>query len=243
MTASSRASWRSVLAALVGPAIVLVPLPGLATGSLPRSDVVSVGNIRLDRKEVSVGRFRAHAEAVGLRTAAEQAGGGHEYAGGWQRRPGWTYLRPYGSAGAADEPAVHVTWSEATAFCSAAGGRLPVASEWRSAAYTEARTSPPDDLVAGRTYRYPSGQRPDGMWTQDAGASRHRPVGQGRPGVNGLHDMGGNVWEWLADRRDGQALTAGGSWWYGSGQTEATGMQWKDADFHAVYIGFRCAYD
>jgi formylglycine-generating enzyme required for sulfatase activity len=55
--------------------------------------------------------------------------------------------------------------------------------------------------------------------------------------------MGGNVWEWLSDRRGGDALTAGGSWWYGPAQTRAEGMQWKPADFFAVYIGFRCAYD
>jgi formylglycine-generating enzyme required for sulfatase activity len=55
--------------------------------------------------------------------------------------------------------------------------------------------------------------------------------------------MGGNVWEWLADSRDNQALTAGGSWWYDATQTRADAMQWTDASFAAVYIGFRCAYD
>ena len=55
--------------------------------------------------------------------------------------------------------------------------------------------------------------------------------------------MGGNAWEWLADRRGEEALTAGGSWWYGPAQTRAEGAQWKPASFHAVYIGFRCAYD
>lgn len=243
MIGSLRRSWRRALAGLIGPAVLLAPPSAIVAGATDRSSVISVGNVQLDREEVSVKRFRAFAEAAGLTTAAERDGGGHEYVGGWQRRPGWTYLRPYGSTAAADEPAVHVTWDEAKAFCAAAGGRLPLASEWRRAAYTEARPSPPDDLVAGRTYRDPSGQRPDEMWTREAGASHHRPVGQGRPGVNGLHDMGGNVWEWLADRQGGQALTAGGSWWYGVAQTEATAMQWKAAGFSAVYIGFRCAYD
>ena len=72
---------------------------------------------------------------------------------------------------------------------------------------------------------------------------RHARVGTSKRGVNGLFDMGGNVWEWLADRRDGEALTAGGSWWYGSSKTRTDGMQWKPADFYAVYVGFRCAYD
>lgn len=72
---------------------------------------------------------------------------------------------------------------------------------------------------------------------------RQARVGATRRGVNGLYDMGGNVWEWLADRRGGEALTAGGSWWYGLPQTQAAGVQWKAADFYAVYVGFRCAYD
>jgi formylglycine-generating enzyme required for sulfatase activity len=72
---------------------------------------------------------------------------------------------------------------------------------------------------------------------------RHAAVGSTKRGVNGLYDMGGNVWEWLADRRGDEALTAGGSWWYGADRTRSSAMQWKQADFHAVYIGFRCIYE
>jgi len=206
-------------------------------------DTVAVGGVRLDRTEVTVGAFRSFAARAGLRTMAEREGGGFEYVGGWQRRAGWTYLRPYGEDAAADEePAVHVTWSEANAFCAAAGGRLPTAAEWRSAAYTERREAPPPEFQRGRTYPYPSGEQPEGMWIASAGARSHRAVAAGRPGVNGLHDMGGNVWEWLADQRGAEALTAGGSWWYGAAQTEAEGLQWKDSGFYAVYVGSRCAY-
>ncbi|WP_083541640.1 SUMF1/EgtB/PvdO family nonheme iron enzyme [Sinorhizobium americanum] len=61
--------------------------------------------------------------------------------------------------------------------------------------------------------------------------------------MNGLYDTGGNVWEWLADRDGANALTAGGSWWYGADKMRQEAMQWKPADFYVVYIGFRCAYD
>jgi sulfatase modifying factor 1 len=64
------------------------------------------------------------------------------------------------------------------------------------------------------------------------------PVGATKRGVNGLYDMGGNVWVWLADRRGDEALTAGGSWWYRLPQTQVGGAQWKAADFYAVYVGF-----
>jgi formylglycine-generating enzyme len=202
--------------------------------------VSSGGAFEIDKTEVSIGRFRAFALATGHRTAAEREGGGHEFALGWTRRAGWTYAAPRGAAGPPDEPAVHVTQGEAAAFCAHAGGRLPTSAEWRSAAYTEQRAAPTDGFETGRTYAYPVGDRPEGMNNNRRG---HTAVGGTRPGVNGLHDMGGNVWEWLADRRGEQALTAGGSWWYGPEQTRADAAQWKAAGFQALYIGFRCVYD
>ena len=102
------------------------------------------------------------------------------------------------------------------------------------------RPAPPDGFEKGRSYIYPVGDKPDGM---NNSRRRHVPVGTTKPGVNGLYDMGANVWEWLADRRGETALTAGGSWWYGPENTRAEAMQWKPAAFTVVYIGFRCAYD
>ena len=135
---------------------------------------------------------------------------------------------------------VHVSWAEARDYCSYVGGRLPTFAEWREAAYTETRETPNDGLVKGRTYRFPVGDSPDGMNTS---SQRHLAVGASKRGVNGLYDMGGNVWEWVADRRGNEALTAGGSWWYDASHTEAGRAQWKPADFYAVYVGFRCVYD
>lgn len=201
---------------------------------------VRIGAFAIDAVEVSVGRFTAHAQGRGLVTAAEREGGGFEFAAGWTRRPGWTVRTPYGRPAQDDEPAVHVSWGEARDFCAGAGGRLPTFEEWRLAAYTETREMPADGFVRWRTYAYPVGDSPDGMNT---GRRNHVPVGTTRRGVNGLYDMGANVWEWVADRRGDDALTAGGSWWYGPAQAMASGAQWKAASFYAVYVGFRCAYD
>lgn len=204
----------------------------------------SIGTFAIDRTEVTIGQFRRFASGKGLKTAAEQAGGGHEFAEGWVRRAGWTWSTPFGQPGADDEPAVHLSWKEAHDYCAANGGRLPRREEWEKAAYAETRTHPGDDFVSGRTYRYPVGDRPDGMNTSGSDRwPRHAAVGSTKRGVNGLYDMGGNVWEWLADRRGDEALTAGGSWWYGADRTRSSAMQWKQADFHAVYIGFRCIYE
>ena len=203
----------------------------------------NLGKFAIDRTEVTIGQFRNFAADKALKTAAEQEGGGHEFAGGWIRRRGWTWATPFGEPGSDDEPAVHVSWNEARDYCLAVGGRLPTLEEWERAAYTETRANPTDDFVNGRTYPYPVGDKPDGMNTSDRDRwPRHAAVGTTKRGVNGLYDMGGNVWEWLADRRGDEALTAGGSWWYGADKTKASAVQWKSADFHAVYIGFRCVY-
>jgi formylglycine-generating enzyme len=198
-------------------------LASLAWQAMAAEDRVRVDQFAIDRTEVTIEAFARFTAARGLRTAAEAAGGGFEFTSGWTRRAGWTFRTPSGKPGAPNDPAAHVTWQEAADYCAFVGGRLPSFAEWRRAAYTETRASPSDSA-------------PD-AWARQA------PVGATQRGVNGLYDMGGNVWEWLADRRGDEALTAGGSWWYGAEQTRADAMQWKAADFTAVYIGFRCAYD
>ncbi|RDJ23506.1 formylglycine-generating enzyme family protein [Bosea caraganae] len=230
------------------PAILLVAILASISAAGPASaqteDRVRLGAFAIDRTEVTIAAFERFAAARNLRTAAEREGGGFEYAAGWTRRPGWTFRTPSGQPGAPDDPAVHVSWSEARDHCASVGGRLPSFAEWRQAAYTEQREVPENGFVRRRTYPYAVGDDSAGMNTSGSDQwKRHAPAGATRRGVNGLYDMGGNVWEWLADRRGSEALTAGGSWWYGLPQTQADGAQWKAADFYAVYVGFRCAYD
>jgi formylglycine-generating enzyme required for sulfatase activity len=221
-------------------AFLLVTAPAIA------AEPVAIGDrFRIDRTEVTIDQFRAFAQSKGIKTAAELEGGGFEYGAGWGRRPDWSVYRPFGEepSGAA-EPAVHVSWTEARDFCAARGGRLPTADEWRMAAYTETRGQPTGGLETGRTYSYPTGEAPQGLnSTGDDPWPRHAPAGETAAGVNGLTEMGGNVWEWLADRQGNDALTAGGSWWYGPDKARSSAMQWKPASFYAVYLGFRCAYD
>jgi len=208
------------------------------------SEAVMLEGFSIDRTEVAVGQFRRFAEAVGLVTKAEDEGGGYEYVAGWVQRAGWTWSSPYGKPADVNEPAVHVTWDEARRYCESAGGRLPTFEEWRRAAYLEMRAQPTDGFIRGKRYPYPVGDSPEGMNTSENRMwARHAPVRSTRVGVNGLYDMGANVWEWLADVRGDEALTAGGSWWYGPYKTREDGAQYKLRDFTAVYIGFRCAYD
>jgi sulfatase modifying factor 1 len=209
-----------------------------------RVTLQGLGGLAVDRTEVTIGQFQRFVEATGTVTQAERDGGGFEYVGGWQRRPGWSWRSPDGVAPVdPDLPAVHLNHAESAAYCRWAGGRLPTAQEWRQAAFTELRASPPEPWVRGRTYPWPTGDTPEGVNTSGPDPwPRAAPVTATRAGVNGLHDMGANVWEWAADARGNERQTMGGSWWYPPSQMRADVQAWKPADFYAVYIGFRCVY-
>ena len=227
-----------------------------AAGAAPGASAMqAIGSFEIDTTEVTVGAFRAFTQATGLRTRAEREGGGLTYEAGWERRPGWVWHSPYGKPAADDEPVVHVTHDEAQAFCRWAGKRLPTEAQWREAAYTERRAQPRAPFVQGRVYPYPTGDQPTGAnCLGDCGASAspvahavssrgrgHAPVGRTPAGVNGLFDMGANVWEWVDGGAAGEQPTLGGSWWYGATPMHRDHRATKPADMAVVYIGFRCA--
>ena len=211
----------------------------ICVASPSAAERVDLDGFSIDRSEVTIGAFASFADRTGLVTEAEKNGGGFEWGAGWERRARWNYTSPQGLPAPENEPAVHISWTEAQAFCEDAGGRLPTREEWAAAAYTEQRESPTGGFERGRTYIYPVGDLPEGM---NNNRKHQVEIATTKQGVNGLYDMGANVWEWLSDRQGEDALTAGGSWWYGPNATRAEGMQWKPASFYAVYVGFRCAY-
>lgn len=214
------------------------------------------------RTETTIGQFKRYVQANPLITLAEQRGGGEVFEGGWTRMPGWTWRTPMGpSTQVSDnEPAVHITYTEAQGFCKWAGGALPTDQQWVQAAYTETRTQPPAGWTRTTTYPYPTGNSPEGaQCLGDCGAevskrairhgarlSRgegHASAGTTKPGVNGLFDMGANAWEWVdepAGNTTGEKRTRGGSWWYGAPQMRADYLQSKPQSTTVVYIGFRC---
>ena len=225
-----------------------------------------VGAFDIARTETTIAQFAHFVAATRHVTQAERQGGGEVYEAGWVRKPGWTWRTPFGGPRTPDprEPAVHVSFDDAQAFCRWAGGRLPTDAEWVSAAYTEQRDAPPAPFEKGRRYAYPTGDRPDGaqclgdcgpaaatravrhgvrLWRGDGPAR----AGDTPAGVNGLHDLAGNAWEWVDEppgaTGDTERRTRGGSWWYGAAQMQAGHLQGKPPGTAVVYIGFRCARD
>ena len=224
------------------------------------------------RTETTIGQFQRFFSATGLTTLAERQGGGQVYEAGWVKKLGWHWRTPFGEqaggtvggnrAASADEPAVHITFDEAQAFCRWAGGHLPTDAQWVEAAYTERRAKPPAPFTTGRTYPFPTGDSAAGaQCLDDCGPSArsrainhgaqllrghgHARTGTTSPGVNGLYDMGANAWEWVDEppgaTGNAERRTRGGSWWYGSAQMRADHLQSKPANTAVVYIGFRCA--
>ncbi len=137
-----------------------------------------------------------------------------------------------------DHPVVYVSWHDAQAFCMWLTGkerqekrisgsqhyRLPADWEWSVAVgLDEPRTGTPRDKDGKIKGVYPWGKQ----WPPPAGAGnygpslgvdayRHTsPVGSFAPNEQGLHDLGGNVYEWCTDFYDGQSgdrVLRGASW-------------------------------
>ena len=229
--------------------------PSAATSAPPSTiPAVKVGNLSWDQTEMTIADVKTFADATGFVSQAEKNGGGLSYEGGFVKKPGWTWKTPYGVSPKLNEPAVHLNQAEAVAICRFYGKRLPTDTEWTSAAFLEQREVAPAGYIQGQRYPFPGGSSPeishcfsgcgDYKGLAPAGAlnrgTGHVPVGTTKPGVNGLFDMGGNVWEWTATERNSGFITRGASWWYGPERQKESDVESKPGDIGVVYIGFRC---
>ena len=106
-------------------------------------------------------------------------------------------------------PVEQVSWEAAVEFLrrlNASGGkflyRLPTEAEWEYAcrAGTTTRYSFGDDeKLLGEYAWYDDNSAVDDGFSEDIAESSTQPVGKKKPNAWGLHDMHGNVWEWVQD--------------------------------------------
>jgi sugar lactone lactonase YvrE len=152
---------------------------------------------------------------------------------GWNKSDAWKNPRGYevSFTQTDSEPVVNVSWEDANDYCAwlstktGAKCRLPSRSEWVSAAGTS---------------KYPWGdtwppKKEEGNYNMDAsgeadfplggidGFRATAPVGSFKPNALGLHDMAGNVFEWISDtsvKGNNDLRDCLGSSWLNSGEQE-----------------------
>ena len=233
---------------------ILSCLPAQSQSNLNWGAQVKVHGLLWDVHEVTVAQVKQFAQKTGFVSRAEKEGGGYIYEAGWTFKKGWNWRAPFGAPAQDNEPAVQLTFDEAQQICQHAGKRLPQDSEWVNAAYVEQRSQAPAGFIQGKRYLYPNGDTareshclegcsaakgtaPKGSLTRGTG---HLPVMTTRPGVNGLYDMGGNVWEWVDTGKGDERVTRGGSWWYDASRQVMADLATKPKDTLVGYVGFRC---
>ena len=158
-----------------------------------------------------------------------------------------------------NRPIETVSWNTIQGFLSATGLRLPTEAEWEyahRAGTTTAFHSMP---------RFPSGTNEDNQvgnigWFTSNSVSQTRPVGGKAANALGLHDMSGNVFEWVNDwysstyyasspstnppgpTTGALRVLRGGSWSVGAGNLRSSYRDFVSAPGNSSdVIGFRVA--
>ncbi|MCH8158166.1 MAG: SUMF1/EgtB/PvdO family nonheme iron enzyme [Nitrospinae bacterium] len=151
-----------------------------------------------------------------------------------------------------DCPATRISWYEAADYCHLVGKSLPSEAQWERAA------------GGANGCEFPWGPEFDVKSPKGRGGLKLRdntvPVGSFPPNRYGMHDMGGNVWEWVSDwfsggyyfpeflhnprgPRSGTMKVRRGGAWSDSVVAMASGYRDWSYPFSRGFndIGFRCA--
>ena len=225
-----------------GAPMVLVPAGEFLMGSDEGDDDeqpvhrVYLDSFYLDTFEVTNGRFAKFVAAIGS-------------------EPPWGFADRETPVLYADHPVRWVNWMEATGYCLWAGKRLPTEAEWEKAARG----------TDGRLYPWGNGPPTplQAVFGLKEGAETVAPIGDRDKGISpyGIHDLAGNLYEWVADWYDDAFYTTqpavnprgpaagtakgqrGGSYINSPYRLRTTFRTKGDPTEHDPHVGFRCAQD
>lgn len=223
----------------------------------PQHEVTISKGFYLSKTEVTVEAYRKFSSGTRTQMPPEPEFGNFKMNPGWEK---------------GSYPINNVTWREASEYCGWMGGRLPSEAEWEYAARagtTGIRYGPVEEVA---WFADNSGLRPiksstlsrEGTVYQDTvmgNQSMFHTVGVKPPNAFGLHDMLGNVWEWVGDWYDANYYSKsgaqdprgpaegkyhigrGGSYYITSPRATATARSPHEAEYRNSGFGFRCAWD
>ena len=221
----------------------------------------------LDRSEVTNAQFAAFVADTGYETTAEREGGAWNAAGeAWDYIEGANWQHPRGPdsdlTGLEAHPVILVTWDDAMAYATWAGGRLPTEAEWEYAARgPEGRVYPWGAAFDGQKLNFCdlNCPFPGADPTVDDGFAFTAPAGVYPDGASwvGALDMAGNLWEWLGDwfspgyyasspavnptgpASGEQRGVRGGSWLRTAQHARSAFRNLNDPNFRNDQVGFR----
>ena len=245
--------------------------------SIPQHRVTIGRRLAIGKYAVTRGEFSAFAADTGYQTSdkclviAQSAGASGV---GLKEQSGYSWRNP-GFSQTDRHPVVCVSWDDAKAYVAwlsrktAHSYRLPSEAEWEYAARAGSQAARfwGDDReqlcvyanTADLTFASAHKLVKDRMTQCSDGHTYTSPVGEFRPNAFGLHDMLGNVWQWVEDCWNGtyqgaptdgsawatgvcdQRVVRGGAWinqaWAartGYRDTGDTGNRWSDTGFRVV---------
>jgi formylglycine-generating enzyme required for sulfatase activity len=239
----------------------------IAASQRPAHTVTIAKPFAVSRTEITRAQYEAFVRATN-RSDAERCFVWNEIAGKWENTPGVTWRAP-GFAQRPDEPAVCVSWTDAVDYASwltqttGQTYRLLSESEWEYAAQSSPQPCAANvsDQTRKTIHRKAETLDARAFFGCSDGYAFTAPVGRFPANGFGLHDMTGNVWEWIADCHnesyrgappDGSAwLTGdctergnrGGSWADPIWRTRPTLREWDPAGGRYVINGIRVARD